>query len=180
MEENTELDLIETPAKEKKSLTKKILSHIYIPIIVIIVLLFNIFIGRIGLTVGESMMPTLNDSDFIYVNLREEVKRDDIIVINSETEGCLIKRVIALPGETIQIKHNIIFINGKPYDDRYNVIMKDYGIAANEIKLNENEYFVMGDNRNNSYDSRAFGPINENEIMGVVTHTVIPYKNLVQ
>jgi signal peptidase I len=80
-----------------------------------------------------------------------------------------IKRIIALPGEKLQIIDGLIYINGEVIDEIVNVEpMGNYGLAAEEILLEENEYFVLGDNRNNSEDSRfaSVGMIRREEIIG--------------
>lgn len=161
--------------RKKEGFFKKILPF---ALIVFSVISFNLFIGRVGTTVGESMMPTLNDGSLFYVNLRTEPERNDVIVF--EHQGSyLIKRIIGLPGEKIQIKENIIYINGEPIEDKIKLNMIDYGIVAEEIQLKEDEFFVMGDNRNNSADSREIGPIKKDSIMGVVSHSLNPFKSLV-
>lgn len=159
-------------------MVKKILRGLkeiwYIPVVVIVVILINIFVCRPGVTVGESMEPTLHNHSPILINLECGIERKDVIVFSQENEGWLVKRVIGLPGDTVQIKHNVIYINGEPITDSVNIIMDDYGIAKKPVTLKENEYFVMGDNRNHSYDSRAFGPIKANQILGVVEYALSP------
>ena len=80
-----------------------------------------------------------------------------------------IKRIIGLPGETVQIVDGYIYINGKQLDEHYgNEIIEEAGMAAEPVTLGEDEYFVMGDNRNNSQDSRVsdVGAIHRDELMG--------------
>ena len=160
-------------------MAKKILKGLkeiwYIPFIIIVVILINLFVYRPGVTVGESMEPTLHNHSPIIINLDCEVERKDVIVFSQEGEGWLVKRVIGLPGDTVQIKHNVIYINDEPIQDAVNIVMDDYGIAKEPVKLKDNEYFVMGDNRNHSYDSRAFGPIDADRILGVAEYALSPF-----
>lgn len=135
--------------------------------------------------VGISMEPTLNAEDEIIINKFSyrftDPKRFDVIVFKQsgkEHSYYDIKRIIALPGETIQIKDGLIYINGEIVKDIVNVeAMNNYGLADEEITLEENEYFVLGDNRNNSEDSRfaSVGMIRRDEIIGKAFIRVKPF-----
>jgi signal peptidase I len=126
--------------------------------------------------VGISMETTLMDKDQIIINKFSyrftEPKRFDVIVFKQSGEEHSyydIKRIIALPGESIQVKDGLIYINGEVVEELVNVEpMANYGLVAEELKLEENEYFVLGDNRNNSEDSRfaSVGMIRREEIIG--------------
>ncbi len=126
--------------------------------------------------VGISMETTLSDKDHIIINKFSyhftDPKRFDVIVFKKsgkEHSYYDIKRIIALPGERMQIQDGIIYINGEATHEVVNVEpMGNYGLAAEEILLEENEYFVLGDNRNNSEDSRfaSVGMIRREEIIG--------------
>lgn len=121
---------------------------------------------------GVSMMPTFKDGESIGCDEYSEIKRYDAIIFEDYTGGIDIKRVYALPGETIRIDEDgNIYINGEIIDDPYAIHDKwDAGIAATEFTLHENEYFVLGDNRNHSKDSRfkEVGTVNKFLIYGVV------------
>lgn len=126
--------------------------------------------------VGISMETTLADKDQIIINKFSyrfsEPERFDVIVYKQsgkEHSYYDIKRIIALPGEKLQIKDGLIYINGEVINEIVNVEpMGNYGLAAEEILIEENEYFVLGDNRNNSEDSRfaSVGMIRREEIIG--------------
>lgn len=140
--------------------------------IVVAVLVFLVFIFVIGLqqVVGPSMYPTYKDGNVIVVNKLSyrfgSVKRGDIIVL-SESEKYMIKRVIGLPGETIEYKDNKLYINGNEYNEKYlndNVYTEDFTSRV----IPEGEYLVLGDNRTDSLDSRDYGFISKKQIVGKV------------
>lgn len=124
---------------------------------------------------GESMMPTLEDRDRMIVNKLSykigEPKRFDIVVFHASEEKDYIKRVIGLPGETIEYNNDTLYVNGKAMDEPY---LDDYkkdliGGTLTEpftVKVPEGYVFVMGDNRRYSKDSRHIGPVPINEILG--------------
>ena len=123
-----------------------------------------------------SMYPTLHDGDIVFLyKLDHIIRRGDIIVFNSPTSSeKLIKRVIGLPGETISFENGNLLINGTRFVENSDRTETDYGQSINSspvvipsgTKLGEDEYFVMGDNRDVSYDSRSFGPIKRDSILG--------------
>jgi signal peptidase I len=135
--------------------------------------------------VGVSMENTLYDGEEIIINKFSyrftDPKRFDVVVFKKsgkEHSYYNIKRIIALPGERLQFKDGQIFINGQVVEDIINAeIMTNYGLAAEEFLLEENEYFVLGDNRNNSEDSRfaSIGSIRKDEIIGEAFIRMSPF-----
>ena len=157
-------------------LTKK--NLLTIGISVVVTLLFIIFVAQLAVVSGSSMEPTLEDRNLVLMEkISKEYERYDIVIAKPSNIH-IIKRVIGLPSETIQIIDNDIYINDEKITDSVDVKMEDYGLAAEKITLKDNEYFVMGDNRNNSYDSRAedLGPITVDKIKGKVIMRIIPFK----
>lgn len=165
----------------KRPLLKKILKETIIwAIEIIAVILLAYFIVSYALEktnmVGISMENTLKDGDSIIINKFayriSEPKRFDVIVFKQsgrEHNYYNIKRIIGLPGETIQLKDGEIYIDGNMVKDVVNAeAMNNYGLAQEPVKLEKNEYFVLGDNRNNSEDSRfaSVGTIRRDEIIG--------------
>lgn len=124
---------------------------------------------------GNSMWPTFQDKDVVIISkLMDEYKRFDVVVILTG-DGNIIKRIIGVPGDTVQIIDGCVFINGCLLDDEYATApMVDAGIASELIQLDENEYFVLGDNRNNSKDSRSdtIGIIKKRQIIGAVKYCI--------
>jgi signal peptidase I len=123
---------------------------------------------------GESMSPTLSDNDFLIINkMDHSYERFDIVVFKYNKD-LLIKRVIGLPGETVEYKDNELYINSKkldvPFEFEYT---KDF-----KYEVPESEYFVLGDNRDNSKDSRYFGSIKLKAIKGKVKIILFPFKRI--
>ena len=125
---------------------------------------------------GLSMQPTLEDGQIVIVNklayYLQKPKRNDVIVYkqtNKEHSYFEVKRVIGLPGETIKIKNGVVYINDEVFKERVKTdIIQNGGLAEEGIKLDDNEYFVLGDNRNESEDSRfaSVGNVLKTEIIG--------------
>lgn len=135
--------------------------------------------------IGSSMETTLTANDPIIINKFtyrvSDPKRFDVIVFKQsgkEHSFYNIKRIIGLPGETILIKDGEIYINGEVHEDIVQVEpMINYGLAEEEVILEENEYFVLGDNRNNSEDSRfaSVENIRRDEIIGKAALRLSPF-----
>lgn len=167
------------------NLVKELLSLIiYIGIVVLICFLIITFVGRRTTVHGSSMEPTLQSGDSLWINMLAyrfgDPERYDIIVFPYEDEVHYIKRIIGLPGETVQISETgDISINGELLKEpiKFDRI-RDNGIAANPITLGPDEYFVLGDNRNNSRDSRwaDVGNIKRDKIVGKAVFRLTPLK----
>ena len=160
----------------KISPLKELLSMlIYIGVVLGVTFLIITFVGQRTHVSGESMENTLDNGDQLIVDKItyrfQDPERFDIIVFpfHYKENTYYIKRIIGLPGETVQIADGTIYINGQVLEESYGrEVMQDPGIAAEPITLGEDEYFVLGDNRNQSSDSRdpSVGLIHRDEIIG--------------
>ena len=143
-------------------------------IIVVIVVLIRSFIITPGLVRGASMEETLFDKDLVLVNkigIRNGINRFDIVVINYNGET-LIKRVIGLSNETVSYKNNTLYINDVEITTPINFEeTNDF-----ELKASEDEFIVLGDNRDVSKDSRIIGSIKKKDIKGKVNFVLFPFK----
>ena len=141
-------------------------------IILVVVLIKTFVVSPIRVN-GASMDPTLNDKDIMLldeISYRfSDIERFDIVVVKEEDEY-LIKRVIGLPGETVEYKNDKLYIDGKYVKEDF----KHKETFDFSTTLGKDEYFIMGDNRTNSTDSRVFGPISRDKIMGKTSLTILP------
>ena len=147
----------------------------YIIIIVIVVFIRTFIITPVKVN-GSSMYPTLKGDEIMLLNKLGSIDRFDIVVLKLDgDDDNLIKRIIGMPGETVEIKENQIYINDELLEDPYG-----YGVTYNidPVTLGSDEYFILGDNRNISLDSRVFGKIHESEIKGTTNFIMYPFSKI--
>lgn len=172
-----------------KGILKEILStSIYLLVVLLITYLIVQYVGQRTEVVGSSMESTLSDGDNLIVDKItyrfKDPERYDIIVFpfQYEENTYYIKRIIGMPGETVQIDdEGVIYINGEELKESYGKeVIHDPGIAQSKITLESDEYFVMGDNRNNSTDSRqaSVGNIRKKDILGRAWLRIWPLSKL--
>lgn len=145
-------------------------------IVCVCAFVFVWYFGHRVSNIGDSMNPELSNGNVVLVNRiiydASSPKRGDVIVFKpngNENLHSYIKRIIALPGETVQIKDQDIFVNGEKIKEKYKVTkISNPGLAEEEIQLAEDEFFVLGDNRDSSEDSRMadIGNVKRSEIEG--------------
>ena len=148
-------------------------------VILIVVVIIRTFIVTPVIVSGDSMNDTLKDGDVLLLKKYDkEYSRGEIVVFNHEGSK-LVKRVIGLPGEYVSYDKGKLYINGEEVEDKFALITRDYELAVFEIDyIPEGYYFVIGDNRNRSSDSRIIGLISENDILGTTSFSLLPFKGI--
>ena len=145
------------------------------------------FLGRPFTVSGASMYPTLHNGDRMVLSKVGDIHRFDVVILKAPDENVeYIKRVIGMPGDTIEMKSGVLFINGKKIDQPFintealakqTVFIDDFTLESltGESKVPEGKYFVLGDNRGVSKDSRMIGFIDRSAIEGKAVFTIWPF-----
>lgn len=170
---------------EEVNIVKEIIGFVvYVAFVIFAVWVIITFVGQRTVVDGESMCNTLQDGDNLWVNKigyrLHDIERFDIVVFPVENGDYYIKRVIGLPGETVRIDdEGNIYVNDKILEENYGretIDIYSIGRAGENVKLGDDEYFVMGDNRNESLDSRyeEVGNIEKSRIEGKAVFRLWP------
>lgn len=160
-----------------------------VEIIIVIILAFTlVHFWGMRVTVAESSMdPTLHQSDKVLLNrLVYQIKSPesgDLIAFypnGNERSRIYIKRVIGVPGDKVQIRDGTVYVNDKAFKGADTESVEEAGLAEDVITLGEDEYFVLGDNSDNSEDSRyaSIGNVNKNDIIGKVWFRIRPISSM--
>ena len=160
-----------------EQIKKWLKENLLFTILLLIIIIIRIFFYSPIRVNGSSMYPTLQDKEFMILNkigLQKGINRFDIVVVESNGKY-IIKRVIGLPGESVMCSDNKLYINGKVIEDNYS---KSETENFENVILKDNEYFVMGDNREVSKDSRVIGPVNIKNIKGKTNLVIFPFNKI--
>lgn len=150
----------------------------YVIIIVVVLFVKNYIIAPVQVR-GDSMDSTLQSGDVMLLNRlqfkRYGVKRFDIVVVDDH-DTYIIKRIIGLPGDIVEIKDERLIINGEEFDEYY----LDEGTHTDDliVEVPKGHYYILGDNREESLDSRILGPIEEDKIQGIAKITIFPLNRI--
>ncbi len=177
MRRNSGLNFNKRRKKINIPLLKEIASWVLSCLIVVVIAYTLVrFFGLRTSVVGNAMAETLENEEQILVNsfvyMVKEPKQGDVVVFlpnGNEKSHYYVRRVMACPGDSVWIHDGALYVNGEIYNEDISVAsIEEPGIAEDEIKLENNEYFVLGDNRNNSEDSRManIGSIQKEHIIG--------------
>lgn len=168
------------------SIKEFIIDLIKLLVVVVVILFLMIYIVSVTQVVGNSMYSTLEDGDVLILNKFKyrffDIKRGDIISLENDDTKYLIKRVIGLPGDSISIKDNTLYINGEVYIENY----LEEGLVYDDFELSslgydvipDDMYFVLGDNRADSVDSREIGLISKDDVIGKISFRIWPLNKL--
>ncbi|MBQ0139157.1 MAG: signal peptidase I [Kurthia sp.] len=178
-------------AKQKPTKGKEIMSWVWpILIAVIIAVVVRQFLFAPVTVKGESMENTYHNNDRVIISKISKIERFDVIVFESPVEDDhYIKRVIGLPGDHVKVENDVLYINDKKYKEAYESdhikeykqdelnFTEDFTMedVTGETVVPEGQYFVLGDNRQNSSDSRDYGFIKKSAINGVVAFKFFPW-----
>lgn len=179
--------------KNKGSFFSELISTIkYIIGILIIFFIVNQFFFAPVMVDGDSMAPTLSDGDYLFLNKFSDVERFDIVVFPppDQEDTQYVKRVIGMPGDTIEYREDVLYLNGEPTEQGFlnETVQEEVAIyTSGDFSLltllgvetvPEGQYFVLGDNRLNSRDSRSFGFIDEETVLGKVGFRYWPFEEI--
>lgn len=158
-----------------RSKVKSVVFYLLCTVLFILVLSFF----RFSVVDGNSMLDTLKDGDLLLIFQTTDVKYKDVVAIEStELDKFLCKRVIGVAGDTVKIKDGVLTINGEEIHEAY-IKDQNWGSSTDiEVKVPENKVFVMGDNRNDSLDSRDLGVLNIDDIVGTLVMDITKYTGL--
>lgn len=156
-----------------------------VAIALVLALLIRQFLYTPVTVSGQSMEPTFENNNRIVITKIHTIDRFDMIVFESpQTDVDFIKRVIGLPGDVVIMKDDHLFINGEEYEEDYiqankEKIYEGQRLTENfEVEVPEGHYYVLGDNRQNSTDSRVIGFIDEKSVVGKVSFRFYPFKSI--
>ena len=165
--------------RDIKEFLKDALKYI---IAIVVILIVAIYVVSFQEVIGPSMNNTLKSGDITIVNklvfrLRN-IKRNEIVSLKKD-DKIMVKRIIGLPGEHIEYKDNILYVDGKKISDSRSSSTKDFKLESiGYDTIPKDMYLVLGDNRTNSSDSRTFGLVKKSDIIGKVNIRIYPFNKI--
>ena len=168
------------------SIREFIIDFVKLIVVIIIILFLMIYVVSITQVIGSTMSSTLENGDVLILNKFKyrftDIKRGDIISLEYADTKYLIKRVIGLPGDNISIKNNNLYLNDELYVENYldeGLVYDDFDLSTLGYETIPNDmYLVLGDNREDSLDSREIGLISKDEVIGKVSFRIWPLNKL--
>ncbi|MBP7006972.1 MAG: signal peptidase I [Candidatus Pacebacteria bacterium] len=185
MEEQNQEIKAETATKTTKESFWELVRFAILAIL--IVLPIRIFIAQPFIVSGASMYPTFHDSEYLIIDeisyILGEPKRNDVVVFKypKDTKKFFIKRIIGLPGETVDVNGEEVTITNKENKEGFKLdqsYVENKSNTTGHYVLEDDEYFVMGDNRSASSDSRYWGPVKENLLVGRALVRLLPISKI--
>lgn len=176
---------------KNKKMTKRMKAKVFLRLVIsltVLGLFLRFFVFLPTEINGVSMNPTLEEGDHLLVNTFGEVERFDVIVFTDQGDRPIIKRVIGLPGDTLYYYDDELFVNGQAIEEPF--VKRDKHTSGlttsnftldqvtDEVVIPKGQYFVLGDNRRFSFDSRHYGNIDEASIIGRVKIIYYPFDRL--
>lgn len=182
-------ELIKTILPEKKeSLGQSVWEFVRFALIAIVIVIpIRIFIAQPFIVSGSSMFPTFENGQYLVVDEISyrlgNIKRDDVVVFHypKDTTKFFIKRIIGLPGETVDVKGSDVIITNKAHPEGFTLnqpFVKNQSSDVTHFVLKDNEYFVMGDNRSASSDSRYWGAVPKDLMVGRALVRLLPINKI--
>ena len=168
--------------KKVKEYLWEIIKIVVISLIIIVPI--RMYVIQPFIVEGESMMPNFHDGEYLIVDeisyRFNDPQRGEVIVFHppQDSKNYYIKRIIGLPGETVELREGKIFIYNDEFKDGNRLNESNYLTQSSKVKLAEDQYYVIGDNRDNSLDSRRIGPITSSNIKGRAFFRAFPFNTL--
>lgn len=158
----------------------------WVVIFLVLILLIHLFVATIFIVDGPSMEPNLHDKEVVLVNrlsyLISQPRRGDVAILRfpgDPQHSRYVKRIVGLPGDLVEIKNGKIYINNVQITESYlDINLQTITENISQIQLKTGEYFLVGDNRTVSSDSRIWGPARQEDLIGRVTAILIPLKSI--
>lgn len=181
---NTALSTGEKKQKRKKTVGREILEWVLtLGMALVLALLIRSYIFEPVRVDGNSMLNTLKDGEYMIATKfdylsSDSPKRFDIAIVHYPGRGStnFVKRIVGLPGETLELRHGELYINGEPVPQNFDHTPSISSFGP--VTVPQGAYFVMGDNRDNSNDSRAVGPLTRDMIKGHVQYVAFPFDRM--